>query len=233
MKPPSSTLNERSLDSGQRTREDRIFPSILLSTVEFVVVVTFVEEVILGARMPLTNRRGFGCALLTHALLVEPIYYWAHRLMHWRGVYKFMHKHHHLSVVPRPLTAVSFLWSEHVIYDVLFCLNMLIPSLMGHGSYALWCSWIAFALDLPNAFGHLNFEVLPAWWLDSPFFPFFYNVTYHHVHHAYVNYNYALFMPISASVARDEVREIQALPRRKGSREEDSRSSSFAGPSGT
>ena len=41
-----------------------------------------------------------------------------------------------------------------------------------------------------------NLEVFPKWYIHSPFFYFFYCTTYHHVHHKYFKYNYALFMPI-------------------------------------
>lgn len=54
--------------------------------------------------------------------------------------------------------------------------------------------WIPFGLDIPNALGHLNIEIFPDWWTRTPLYYLFYTPSYHHVHHRYFSYNYALFM---------------------------------------
>ena len=99
--------------------------------------------------------------------------------MHDPRIYKYLHKHHHLSVVPTPKTAVTFLWPEHLLYDVLFAVPLVVPALFGHCSFFLLVLWVPVTIDLFNTCGHLNFEIFPSWWMDSPFYPFFYTTTYH------------------------------------------------------
>ena len=64
--------------------------------------VRFCERVMAGllsAATPVMCWYGFRDALLAHVFIVELVYYWGHRIMHHKWVYRFLHKHHHLSIV--------------------------------------------------------------------------------------------------------------------------------------
>lgn len=188
------TINSKSHDSRQHDREETSWPSILVSGIEFLIVYQ------LGllpdpTTMPFYTPTSLGLVVATHMLPVEFIYYWAHRLMHeFPSVYK-VHKHHHLSIVPSPKTSVTFLWSEHFFYDMLFALPVLVPAYFGHATVVSTLLYVP-TMDFLNTLGHTNLEVFPSWWMDSPFYYFLYCTTYHNVHHRYFKYNYALFMPI-------------------------------------
>ena len=189
-----ATLNERSHDARQHDREETIWPSVLVSGVELYALFA------LGllpdpTTMELSSWNSFYLVVATHALPVEFIYYWGHRWMHdFPSLYK-VHKHHHLSIVPSPKTSVTFLWSEHVFYDIIFALPILVPVLFHEATIASTLFYIP-VFDFLNTLGHTNLEVFPKWYINSPFYYFFYCTTYHHVHHKYFKYNYALFMPI-------------------------------------
>ena len=48
--------------------------------------------------------------------------------------YSRLHKHHHLSIIPTPKTSVSFLTIEHIFYDLLFAIPILVPIYFGQYS---------------------------------------------------------------------------------------------------
>ena len=186
-------ISKKNFDKNQIQRESNWVPSVVISTLELYLLY-------LIGLIPYTDVffcwQGFLAGILIHMTLIEFLYYWAHRIMHWPQFYKKMHKHHHLSITTRPLTSVSFLISEHIIYDLLFGLNLVLISQLGYGSWCLHILWIPINVDVMNVIGHLNHEIFPKWYVDSWMYNFFYTSSYHHVHHAYFNYNYALYMPI-------------------------------------
>jgi len=145
--------------------------------------------------MPIFTWPSLLVTLAMHAGPVEFLYYWTHRYAHEiPSMYK-IHKHHHLSIVPTPKTGLTFLWSEHVFYEALFALPPLVCSIVGVPTLMSSLFYIPI-LDFVNQIGHINLEIFPDGYLDSILLPLFYCPSYHHVHHKYFKYNYALFMPI-------------------------------------
>jgi len=129
-----------------------------------------------------------------HALIVEPVYYAFHLILHWPWFYKNFHQYHHKSITTEPTTGVSFEIYERVSYTILFAVAPLLSDLQGYQSYfgiALYYVWF----DIMNEGGHINFEPLPEWWLKSPLKYLFYSPTFHSVHHTKFKKNYSLFMP--------------------------------------
>lgn len=152
----SSTLNKRPHDSHQHDREEIIWPSVLISGVELYALF------LLGllpdpSGMPLCTWNSFYIVLATHAVPVEFIYYWGHRWMHSNPKLYKIHKHHHLSIVPSPKTSVTFLWSEHVFYDLIFALPVLAPYLFGEATIASTLFYVPL-MDFVNTLGHTNLE---------------------------------------------------------------------------
>jgi sterol desaturase/sphingolipid hydroxylase (fatty acid hydroxylase superfamily) len=189
-----ATIYPKEYGHGQFEREENIWPSVIASGLEMhlVFMIGLLPD---PTTMQWFSWRSVGIMLATHALPVELIYYWGHRWMHdFPSLYK-VHKHHHLSTVATPKTSVTFLWSEHLFYDLLFALPILVPTFMGEASLAVTLFYIP-VFDVINSLGHTNLELFPSWYLESPLYYLFYCPTYHHVHHKYFKYNYALFMPI-------------------------------------
>jgi len=136
--------------------------------------------------------------LLTHVLLVEPLYYVVHRWLHVPEQMKKMHGHHHLSVNPVPSTSLVQNFVEHFIYIATFGPAMLLPFFLTGSNH--WVVIMAYLIlfDLVNAFGHTNVRCRH-WVWDHPYSPLrylFYTPEFHLGHHAYFNNNFALFMPL-------------------------------------
>jgi len=144
--------------------------------------------------LPIFDYRGIFYQLLWHALVVEPLYYLWHRLLHVQWLYKNYHQYHHKSINTEPTTGLSFEFGERISYTLLFAVPIIGADWNGVQSYfgiALFLIWF----DIMNEGGHINFEVLPNWLIQSPFTYVFYFPTFHSIHHTKFKKNYCLFMP--------------------------------------
>lgn len=144
--------------------------------------------------MPLMDWRGFFVQFLIHITIVEFVYYWVHRLLHWGWIYKRYHQYHHASINTEPTTSISFEFGERLVYTILFSITPILCYYLGYQSYITFAYQLVW-FDFQNACGHINFEFLPRWFIDSPLFYFWYSPSYHSIHHTRFKKNYSLFMP--------------------------------------
>lgn len=142
-----------------------------------------------------TNFYEFVVFLMSHMFIVEPVYYWYHRALHTKRLYRKHHFCHHASVVAMPATAFSFTVFERASYTVLFSIPVFFASACGFLSYAGILIYLV-AFDLANAVGHFNYEIFPKSYAGSVLRWFFYSPVFHALHHSRFNSNYSLFMPI-------------------------------------
>jgi hypothetical protein len=66
-------------------------------------------------------------AFWAHVLLVEPLYYFAHRWLHIPEIMKKMHGFHHLSISTLPTTSLVQNFHEHFVYIAVFGPAFLAP----------------------------------------------------------------------------------------------------------
>lgn len=89
-------------------------------------------------------------------LLHDAWFYWTHRLLHWRPLYRTIHRDHHLSRAPTPFTGYSFHVLEAALVfanEVLVC--FLLPLHLGlHRVYHLLTGAVHQA-------GHAGYEMAP------------------------------------------------------------------------
>jgi sterol desaturase/sphingolipid hydroxylase (fatty acid hydroxylase superfamily) len=118
----------------------------------------------------------------------ETWFYWMHRLVHRKGLYRLVHLVHHRSTNPSPLAAYNFHALEAFlegIYLVIF--TTLIPThfwvLLGHTFYAM----------LMNIWWHLGYEFFPTGWATHPVLKWVNTSTHHNMHHAKFDGNYSLY----------------------------------------
>lgn len=141
------------------------------------------------------------CAINTfwaHVLVVEPLYYFAHRWLHIPEHMKAMHGFHHLSIHTLPSTSLVQNFQEHFIYIATFGPAFLLPFFLGGCQHWKVISAYLILFDQINAFGHMNIR-LRHWTFTHPMSPLrylFYTPEFHLGHHAYFRANYGLFMPI-------------------------------------
>jgi len=131
---------------------------------------------------------------LIHITVVEFLYYWLHRLLHVKWVYKMYHQYHHASINTEAKTCLSFEIGERLSYTALFSTVPLLGYYMGamsHVSLAAYFFWF----DVNNGGGHINFEIFPDFFYSTPLGLFWYSASYHSIHHTRFKKNYSLFMP--------------------------------------
>jgi len=118
----------------------------------------------------------------------DAYFYWTHRLMHHPKIFRYVHKTHHKSTDPSPLTIFAFHPLENLIEFIpFFILPMMIP--IYWPILFLWQT-----LDLiNNLLAHLGYEVYPKSWIKIPFIKFKTASTHHNMHHEKFNGNYGLY----------------------------------------
>ncbi|MCG6194057.1 sterol desaturase family protein [Leptospira sp. FAT2] len=121
-------------------------------------------------------------------VLHDTYFYWTHRLMHNKLLFKHVHLVHHKSTNPSPWAAFSFHPLEAVIESGIIPLAaMILPLHQG--------AMIVFFIYMTslNVLGHLSFELFPSWFLRSKFTNWHNTTTHHNMHHKYFNCNYSLY----------------------------------------
>jgi Delta7-sterol 5-desaturase len=136
-------------------------------------------------------------AFLSHVLVVEPLYYFAHVWLHKPEIMKEMHSFHHMSVNTLPSTSLVQDFKEHFIYIATFGPAFLVPfAIHWECHWSVICAYLVL-FDIINAWGHTHVQI-NSWIFESKWSPMrylFYTPEFHLGHHKYYRANYALFMP--------------------------------------
>lgn len=123
--------------------------------------------------------------------LFDTWFYWLHRLMHVEPIYRWVHKLHHKSTAPNPLTSLSetpieaFINGAFVPFFVsVFTIHvttmaMIVPTAVIMGFYV-----------------HSGYEFFPRWWNASWATKWFITVTFHDQHHRYFTGNFGGYTTI-------------------------------------
>ena len=124
------------------------------------------------------------------ALLVlhDTYFYWTHRLMHHRLLFKHVHRLHHRSHNPSPWAAYAFAPPEAFVQGLfLTAIAFVLPL---HPTAIL-----VFILHqiFRNALGHSGFEIYPASWQRHPILRWINTTSHHHLHHSKGRGNYGLY----------------------------------------
>src|SRR5262249_45680025 len=117
-------------------------------------------------------------------------FYWLHRLMHIEPVYSWVHKVHHGSLSPNPITTFSVSPLESLInggFVPLFTLLATLTFLPIHPPTILLISATNIIMGL---YVHMGFEFLPRWWNKSWATKWFISTTFHDQHHRFYKGNY-------------------------------------------
>ena len=118
----------------------------------------------------------------------DAYFYAAHRLMHAPGVYDRVHKVHHLSTNPTPLSAFSF----HPVEAFVELAGVIVLICIGPISAPMVALFSLIALAL-NVIGHLGVEIYPRRWLTHPVLKYLNSPTVHNHHHRTFRGNYGLY----------------------------------------
>jgi sterol desaturase/sphingolipid hydroxylase (fatty acid hydroxylase superfamily) len=128
---------------------------------------------------------------LAAAMIVahDAYFYWVHRAMHHRRLFRLFHLPHHRSITPTPWAAYSFAIPEAFVMALFAPLWLFFVPTPGEVVLA----WLMFQIAR-NAMGHAGFELHPRWWLSTPVTRWINTTTHHDLHHnGGFNRNYGLY----------------------------------------
>ncbi len=121
----------------------------------------------------------------------DAYFYWTHRLLHHRAVFRVMHRIHHVSTNPTPWAAYSFNVGEAYVQAGIGPL-LLYTVPMHYSAFLAFMTWqIAF-----NVIGHCGYEIFPRWFLMTWVGKFLNTPTHHAMHHEKINGNFGLYFNI-------------------------------------
>ena len=130
----------------------------------------------------------FAVIVLAH----DAYFYWAHRAMHSKALFKATHLHHHKSRTPTPFTAYSFSAWEAVIEAAFMPLFLLSASLLGFSMAGFAVFLFLWHMIIRNVMAHMGHEIFPAGWVDNPLTDWISTTTHHDLHHS-SGHNYGFY----------------------------------------
>lgn len=127
-------------------------------------------------------------SLLLSLVIHDTYFYWMHRLLHHKTLFRFTHKVHHQSVNPSPWTAYSFHVLEAVTEGaILLVLAFTLPM---HPYVLILFTVVSLII---NVYGHLGYEIMPKALRNSFLFEVINTSVYHNLHHRKFKGNYSLY----------------------------------------
>jgi sterol desaturase/sphingolipid hydroxylase (fatty acid hydroxylase superfamily) len=130
----------------------------------------------------------FAFSIVALIVIQDTYFYWTHRALHSRWLFKHFHRAHHLSHNPSPWAAYAFAPGEALVQAAYVPLVALV---MPVHTIALFL-FLAFMISR-NVFGHLGVEVLGASFVKSPWLRWSTTTTHHALHHRRSDVNYGLY----------------------------------------
>lgn len=167
----------------------------LRSTALFALYATALRNAWLAGHLALTDAwNGVWLQALCFAACVvlhDSWFYWVHRLMHWRPLFRWLHARHHRSVTPTPWSILAFDLAETIPQFAVFALMALCLPLH-------WATFWAYLLfdSLVNAAGHCGHEIVPAAQRRHWLLRYTNAVTHHDLHHSRFRCNYAQYFNV-------------------------------------
>lgn len=111
-------------------------------------------------------------------------FYWAHRAMHHKRLFRATHLHHHKSRTPTPWTAYSFTMTEAAIEVAFVPLFLIVTSQLGIAYAAYAILFFIWHQMIRNVMAHAGSELFPAGWVDNPWTGWIATTTHHDLHHS-------------------------------------------------
>ncbi|MCB1616651.1 MAG: sterol desaturase family protein [Pseudomonadales bacterium] len=129
-----------------------------------------------------------GCSILLMIVIHDAYFYWMHRLLHSRLLYRTTHATHHTFNNPSPWAGYAFHPIEAIFEGgIIFVFAFDFPvHPLALFVFVLWSSFFVVG-------GHLGYEVYPKWLTNSKVGFYLNTSTNHNMHHKYYRGNYALY----------------------------------------
>jgi sterol desaturase/sphingolipid hydroxylase (fatty acid hydroxylase superfamily) len=191
--------DNRRIQKRSATRSDYIreFLSSMRTVIVFSIT-TITTLVLLEYGYILFDMQGASALLIVTQFAVmvvahDAYFYWMHRGLHHKRLFKATHMHHHKSRTPTPWTAYSFATTEAVTEAAFMPIFLLATSTMG----IAYAGWAIFAflwhMIFRNVMAHAGVELFPAGWVDSKWTDWVSTTTHHDLHHQAGGYNFGFY----------------------------------------
>jgi len=143
-----------------------------------------------------TNIHQYSIAYLVFSIILfivvhDAYFYWTHRLMHHKALYRHVHLIHHKSINPTPWAVYSFHPFEAVVQVLI--LPIMVFTVPLHPLAIV--IWGMYQLIL-NVGGHLGFELFRSGFTQRLLTRWHNTSTHHNMHHKYVACNYGLYFNV-------------------------------------
>ncbi len=142
-------------------------------------------------------------------------FYWTHRFMHLKKIYKYVHRVHHESTNPSPWAAYAFHPWEALIQVLVFPIMLFTIPL-----HPIVITLFLLYMIIRNVTGHLGFEIFPKGWTKNKWLSWTTAVTHHNIHHERFHTNYGLYftwwdrwMKTEDSAYHKQFDEVKARPK--------------------
>lgn len=134
---------------------------------------------------------GWGYFVLSIILIIflhDTYFYWMHRMIHHKSVYKYVHRVHHLSTNPSPWAAMAF----HPLEAVLEA-GIIVLVAFAFPVHPLAIGIFLLFMMVYNVYGHLGYELYPKGFSKSRIGRWVNTSVNHNMHHQYFKGNYGLY----------------------------------------
>jgi sterol desaturase/sphingolipid hydroxylase (fatty acid hydroxylase superfamily)/uncharacterized protein (DUF2147 family) len=140
---------------------------------------------------------------LIFAIVFHDFYfYWTHRLMHHKKLFRYVHRVHHESTNPSPWAAYSFHPWEAVIQAMV--VPILFVTLPMHDlTLFIFLTYMI----IRNVIGHLGFEIFPKGFTKNKWLNWNTAITHHNMHHEHFHFNYGLYFSWWDKIMKTEHKE--------------------------
>jgi lathosterol oxidase len=130
----------------------------------------------------------FAFSFILTLLFHDFYFYWTHRFMHHKKVFRYVHRVHHESTNPSPWAAYAFHPWEALIQALVFPIMVFTLPL-----HPIVMTLFLLYMIVRNVIGHLGFEIFPKGWTKNKWLSWTTAVTHHNIHHEKFNTNYGLY----------------------------------------
>lgn len=187
----SGFAEARKIQRGRRAARSDYLREIASSMRTVVVYAVVTLAILVGRKTGVILMKIEDAALWTviwqFALMViahDAWFYWAHRAMHSKRLFRATHLHHHKSRTPTPWTAYSFTMTEAVIEVAFVPVFLFVTSQLGIAYAGFAILFFIWHQMIRNVMAHAGSELFPAGWVDNPWTNWIATTTHHDLHHS-------------------------------------------------
>ncbi len=169
-----------------------ISSSIVFAAIDVTVIILSVKgtmklQVVEPTPPLLTLMIGVAGLLVLH----DAYFYWAHRLLHWRPLFRLAHFAHHRSTSPTPFAAFAFHPLEAALhYGFVPLVALFVPL------HVMALFFFGIVMTALNVYGHSGIELSPRSFVGTRLGRFLLTPTHHDMHHSSVDYNFGFYTNI-------------------------------------